>query len=175
MPRVGMLGRGRVWSLQSRLPGEMHRADRSCAACCGCKSSPPRVSADFSSRALSPAPLLQSSKIPHPPGAALLCPSLRGVCTQAGALHFLAVDKAGQPPCRWQSAPHSPPWHLGQRHRTDTPPGPGPASTRIQHVGHFRPGPGSGLGSEARFPHHAAAAVHVFSSAGKTPPFCQAS
>lgn len=148
----------------------LHKADRShCVARCGCKHSSSEVS-DFPSRAPSPACLLQFPKISHPPGAASLCPSLRGVFTQTGALGFLAVDKATQPSRGWQSVPaiivgtldsatEIPRW-LGLHSHPGSAPRALPA--------------GSGAGSSSSFLRRAVAAVHVFSSAAKTPPCCQA-
>lgn len=179
VPRVGMSGReGKGLVLAVPPASELHRAGRShcVACCCGCKRASRQVPADFSSGALPPARLLQFSQIPHPQ-VLLFCALLlgAGVLRQAPSIssgwtkparHPAGGQVRPQPSLASRTAPPN-------RHSLVA----RAMSTRVQHLVHFPLGPGSGLGpSQARVLHHvvAVAAAHVFSSAGKTPPLCQA-
>lgn len=95
--------------------------------------------------------LLQFSRIPHPPGAALPCPSRRGMFTQTGALQFPGRRQSHPAAPRVAPCASSHRWHLGQRH-WNSPGVRGSATGRVQHLGHLRRGPGSGAGKPSRVP-----------------------
>lgn len=113
--------------------------------------------------------LLQFSKISHPPGAVLQCPSLRGVFTQTGALPFPGGRQSRPGAPRVAKRARSRHWHLGQRHRNSpaawAPPSPGSASRALPA------GPGLPGGVIEHVSYTTRSTSHVFSSAAKTPPF----